>query len=99
MLTAMHRRTSRNISRFGIFAASVIGLAGCSEQRSPALPLFGAYFPSWLFCILAGVIGAVIVRVIFVRIGVDEGMPFRLLVYTCIAAIIGLSLALTVFGR
>ena len=35
-------------------------LTGCS--LSPAIPVIGAYYPSWLFCIIAGVILTLITR-------------------------------------
>ncbi|WP_454915937.1 YtcA family lipoprotein [Xanthobacter sediminis] len=66
---------------------------------SPSLPLFGAYFPSWLICAAAGVIGAVVMRGVFIRLGIDEVLPWRLLVYACLAALIGFVVALTVYGR
>ena len=66
---------------------------------SPATPLFGAYFPSWLICSAAGVIGALLVRMLLIRIGLDAQLPLRLLLYISIAAIIGFLLALTVYGR
>lgn len=89
----------RSISGFGIALAGAASLTGCSTSHAPAIPLFGAYFPSWLICLVAGSIGAVIVRVVFVRVGIDDGLPFRLLTYTCVAASIGFALALTIFGR
>ncbi|MBL8579882.1 MAG: hypothetical protein JNK47_21975 [Mesorhizobium sp.] len=80
--------------------AAVAGLSGCTpSQNSPSIPFFGAYFPSWLICLIGGVVGAVVVRVVFVRIGLDDGLPFRLLVYSCMAAAIGFILALAFFGR
>ncbi len=66
---------------------------------SPSLPLFGAYFPSWLVCAGVGVLGAAVIRVVFIRFGMDEILPWRLLVYTCLAIIIGLAMSLVVFGR
>ena len=66
---------------------------------SPTLPLFGAYFPSWLACAGVGVLGAAVIRVVFIRLGVDEMLPWRLLVYTCVATIIGLAVSFVVFGR
>lgn len=89
----------RGIWSSGILSVAAAVLSGCTQTTSPAVPLFGAYFPSWLICLLAGVIGSVLVRVVLVRIGLDDGLPFRLLTYTCVAAIIGFVLALTVFGR
>ena len=72
---------------------------GPDWPMSPTLPLFGAYFPSWLACTGVGVLGAAVIRVVFIRLGVDEMLPWRLLVYTCVAAIIGLAVAFVVFGR
>ena len=80
-------------------APAALFLGGCSGSAAPLVPIAGAYFPSWLICVAAGVIGAVLVRLIFIRIGIDEGLPLRLFVYCGVAAIIGIALALTVFGR
>ena len=89
--------------RSGLRAAALTGapllLSGCTGFASPAISLFGAYFPSWLACALVGVIGAVVARVLFVRIGIDAILPARLLVYACVAALIGFSVALSVYGR
>ena len=80
-------------------AVATLALAGCQAPLSPSVPLFGAYFPSWLIFLAGGIIGAIVLRVLFVRIGLDEVLPLRLLVYVCLAAAIGLVLALTVYGR
>lgn len=66
---------------------------------SPSLPLFGAYVPFWLLCAGIGVLGAVALRIVFIRVGLDDMLPWRLLVYTCLAAIIGFAVSLAVFGR
>lgn len=73
-------------------------LGGCTAA-SPSLPLFGAYFPFWLFCATGGIIAALIIRAVFIRLGIDEAMPWRLLTYTCLAAMIGFIIALGFFGR
>lgn len=39
---------------------SAILLTGCSLP--PAIPVIGAYYPDWLFCIIAGVILTLITR-------------------------------------
>lgn len=78
---------------------AALSLGGCDVPLSPSVPLFGAYFPSWLVCAAAGVLGAVVLRVIFLKIGIDERLPMRLLVYACLAAIIDLTLALALYGR
>ncbi|WP_367198854.1 YtcA family lipoprotein [Amorphus sp. 3PC139-8] len=66
---------------------------------APAIPFLGAFFPSWLLSMLAGVAIAIVVRVIFVKIGLDDILPARLLVYLAIAAIAGLMISTLAFGR
>ncbi|WP_407061898.1 YtcA family lipoprotein [Brucella gallinifaecis] len=61
--------------------------------------MFGAYFPSWMFCLLVAIIIALLLRVIFIRLGIDDILPFRLTAYTAIVIAIASSLALFVYGR
>ena len=75
-----------------------VPLAGCSSG-APTIYLAGAYFPAWLLCAIAGVLGAVVVRVILVVLGIDDGIPFRLLTYIAIAIGIGLLVSIVGFGR
>ena len=74
-------------------------LAGCGVPASPSLPLFGAYFPSWLICGGIGVLGALVGRAAFIRLGVDEGLPLRSLVYICLALLIAFAAAIAIYGR
>ncbi len=74
-------------------------LAGCGQPLSPSFPLFGAYFPAWLACAAFGIVGALVVRAVFIRIGLDDVLPWRLLVYTCLGAGLAFALALLVYGR
>lgn len=66
---------------------------------APALPFFGAYFPSWLLCAVLGILGAVCVRLAFIRLGIDDALPARLPVYVCVAAAIGFLVSILSFGR
>ncbi|AQZ51382.1 MULTISPECIES: YtcA family lipoprotein [Martelella] len=63
------------------------------------IPFFGAYFPSWIACSLIGIFGAVIVRLVFIKIGLDDVMPVRVIVYLFLAIAIGLAASLILFGR
>lgn len=75
-----------------------LSLGGCSAG-APTVFLAGAYFPAWLLCAVAGVVGAVIVRIGLVAAGIDDTIPFRLPVYICIAIVIGLLVAFAGFSR
>lgn len=83
-----------------IACISIILLSsGCTSGQAPSVFIFGSYFPSWLMNAFAGVIGSVLIRLVFIKIGVDDILPWRLLVYTCLAISIGLALSMIVFGR
>lgn len=60
----------------------MLGLAGCGRAPSaPAFDVFGSYFPAWIVCTLAGLVATLVSRAVFIRIGLDEHLPVRLLVY------------------
>ncbi len=57
-------------------------LAGCGRTPlAPTFTVFGSFFPAWIVCALAGLVAALVTRAVFVRIGLDEHLPVRLLVY------------------
>ncbi|MFV9474446.1 YtcA family lipoprotein [Advenella sp. RU8] len=71
-------------------------LAGCTN--APSVYAFGSYFPSWLLCAAIGIIGAVLVRVLFIFLQLDDALPFRLLVYISVALIIAIATSLAFFS-
>lgn len=79
--------------------ALFLALAGCGGAASPSTPLFGAYFPSWLICGAIGVLGSAASRALFIRLGIDEGLPLRSLVYICLALLIAFATAIALYGR
>ena len=79
--------------------ALVLVLPGCVSLGAPAIPPFGASFPSWLASPILGTLGAVIVRLVFIRAGIDDALPIRLPVYIGVAAILGFLVSLLTFGR
>ncbi|MCX5577743.1 YtcA family lipoprotein [Kaistia terrae] len=81
-----------------LFGAALL-LGGCTNAGAPTIAMYGAYFPSWLACALAGILGAVVVRLIFIPLGLDDVLPIRLPVYVAVAAAIGFSVSLLGFGR
>jgi hypothetical protein len=59
------RRQSR-IRAIGSAAVSGLLAAGCAH--SPSVSVLGAYFPDWLFCIVAGVVLTVAVYQVLARL-------------------------------
>ncbi|GLK54334.1 hypothetical protein GCM10008170_03530 [Methylopila capsulata] len=64
-------------------------LAGCAHDGATSVPIFGAYFPLWLLSGIAGVVAAIVLRVVFVVVGLDAILLFRLSVYISIALLCG----------
>ncbi|SHG99718.1 Uncharacterised protein family protein [Kaistia soli DSM 19436] len=83
----------------GLILTSTL-LSGCVlHVGAPSIALFGAYFPAWLACALVGILGAVLVRLVLIPLGIDDMLPIRLPVYVALAAAIGFSVSLVGFGR
>ncbi|HLU19075.1 MAG TPA: YtcA family lipoprotein [Pusillimonas sp.] len=78
-------------------AVMMAALAGCGSTRAPSIYVAGSYFPAWLLCAVAGIVGAFLVRVAFVRLSLDDILPLRSLLYTCIAILIALIIGLGFF--
>lgn len=66
---------------------------------SPFVAFSGAYFPSWLLCAAIGIIISVLTRSLLIRLGIDDGIPLRTLVYIALALLIAFLLSFAVFGR
>lgn len=57
-------------------------LSGCAiGAQSPDFLLLNSYFPSWLVGALVAVVLTVLIRYGFIKIGIDDYLPFRFFVY------------------
>jgi hypothetical protein len=63
---------------------------GCSLAGAPSFELFGAFFPAWMLCGLAGIIGAAGTRVVLATPALSGLIPFQLAVCTAVGTIVGL---------
>jgi hypothetical protein len=52
-----------------------------------------------MLCLLVAIIITLLLRVVFIRIGIDDLLAFRLTAYTAIVVAIACGLALFVYGR
>lgn len=73
-------------------------LHGATAYAAPPLPLFGAYFRSWMFCACAGIAVAISARALLGHHEYAPLLPYQLLVYAAIAIITGLLVWLFWFG-
>ena len=76
-------------------ALSVLALAWLPGtcRGAPSIEVAGAYFPAWLACALAAVVGAILARVAMVATGLAQVLPLQL--FVCIS--IGLLVAALVW--
>ena len=79
-------------------AMTAVGAAKAASPAAPSIVVFGSYFPAWIVCAVAGVVGAVIARFVLARLGVDEFLPLRLVVYLCLAIVFGLGVWLIAYA-
>ena len=71
-------------------------LAGCG--RAPTFNILGSFFPSWLVCLVGGIILAFIANRIFVRFAVDKEILWPVVVYPCLALFFACALWLILFS-
>jgi len=85
--------------RIGLIASASPALllaAGCS--RAPTFNILGSFFPSWILCGIVGILIAVIVRLFFVRIKLEEQLTPLIVVYPCLAAFFTFTIWLLFFS-
>ncbi|MFC5387409.1 YtcA family lipoprotein [Aquamicrobium segne] len=61
---------------------------------SPSYALFGAFFPAWMLYAFIALVVTVMVRALFIRVGIDDVLPLRLVTYTALAFAFASALAL-----
>ena len=74
----------------------LLGLTGCS--RASSVPILGAYFPDWLFCILAGIALTCVIRALLLRAHRAELLGWPLLTYPALISLLSLSCWLLIFN-
>jgi hypothetical protein len=76
-------------------ALAVAPMAGCTD--SPSIGVLGAYFPDWLFCIVAGVVLTVVIYLILKRLQADRLLGPAAVVYPALVTLLALAVWLTLF--
>ena len=70
-------------------------LAGCSH--APTFNILGSFFPSWLVCLVTGIVLAVLVNWLLARFKLDNLIAWPVLTYPCLAAFFSFLLWLVFF--
>jgi hypothetical protein len=63
----------------------------------PQINVIGSFFPSWMLCVLIGIVATLLVRLLLVRTGIDPYLGPRALVYSCLVILVTLVLWVTLF--
>ena len=79
----------------GASIAAGVLLSGC--ERVPSINVLGAFFPSWMLCVIAGIALALVLRYGLVLTGLDPWIGPRGLVYPALALAATLALWLVFF--
>ena len=66
-------------------------LGGCTGGRAPSFMIAGSYFPAWLIGLGISIILTVILRACLIRVRIDDALPVRLLVYSCLCLLLTLA--------
>ena len=74
-------------------------MSGCASPGAPSLILFGAYFPAWILCAVAGVVAAILARVAMVMSGLSNALPLQLLVCIAVGLLVAVAGWLFWFGQ
>lgn len=84
-------------ARFPIaaLALSALALAACD----PVVNIAGANFPAWLLCAIVGAVFAAAFRPVFSVSGIEPYLGPLLLIYPCLAVLLGCAVYLIFFNR
>jgi hypothetical protein len=69
-------------------ALGLISLTGC--RGAPSINLMGSFFPGWMLCMALGLIGALLLRQAFIKIGVEAYLGPRPVIYFCLWLLLAL---------
>lgn len=83
------------MKKFGLAVTAVLLLGGC--KFAPSINVLGAYFPDWMFCIIAGVILTVIVNVILSKMKLERWLAPVALTYPVLTTFFSLAVWLVFF--
>ena len=95
----MYTNAASSVSIRTLVVLGSFSLGSCSTGGAPSFDIFGAFFPAWLLCGVAGVAGAIVARVAFVSSDLADVLPYQLAVCTAIGVIAGLLVWFVGFGR
>jgi YtcA family len=95
----MRKADSEGVQRFETRIAVFllcIPLASC--VRAPSFNILGSYFPAWMFCVLAGILITIVVRLLVRRFRAEHHLEPLVITYPSLAAFFAFSFWLSLFS-
>jgi len=89
----------RNPGRDRFPIAAVVLAALALPSCDPVVNIAGANFPAWLLCAIVGAALAAALRPVFAVSGVEPHLGPLLLIYPCLALLLGCAVYLVFFNR
>jgi len=88
----------RTFVNFCVFVSTALLLVGCGETpHAPTVDIIGSYFPSWIVCIVVGLVLALVLRLLLIGLKIDAYVRLKLIVYMCAAVCFALVVWLMFF--
>ena len=78
---ARHRHSGKMLWRAAV-GMNLIFLTGC--RGVPSINLLGSFFPGWMLCMILGVIGALLLRRVFIKLNIDAHLLLPTVTYFCL---------------
>jgi hypothetical protein len=82
--------------RFWLLAGATV-LSGCAS--APSISILGAFFPSWMLCIIAGIVLTLVLRGLLLAGGLDEHIGPRGVIYPAAVVLLTLVTWMTFFAN
>lgn len=86
-----------SVKNLAMLSMSGVLFGGCAF--APSIPLFGATFPDWLFCIVGGVAGTIFVHLALSRRGTSSLLAPLAISYPALSALLAMATWLVFFSR
>jgi Na+/glutamate symporter len=95
------RRGMKLVQRFSPWlraSACSLALAPAGCGRAPTFNILGSFFPSWLICLVVGIILSAIFNRVFIRLSLDKEILWPVITYPCLALLFACTLWLILFS-
>ena len=88
-------KVNRTVSRGAMFFPILLR-GGCG--RAPSINIVGSFFPTWILCIVLGILFASAIRALGLHLRVEQHLQPPILIYPSLAASFALTLWLICFS-